>query len=182
MKKNLLPKHRSQLSRNYYNATYDSQMQNTNSITLAAAAARNLDAAIPLRSADAELLNAIELRTAASQIATICSSKTGSRRQSGKPTISKHFLKSIFLKSLTTSKSRSLEKSWPKRYICGGFMPNLYEPSFYSIAKFLRAEVLYSIARFLRAEVLQHCRISTSQGFIALPNFYAPRFYSIAEF
>ena len=42
-----------------------------NSITLAAAAARDLDTAIPLRSADTELRNAIELRTTAPQIAAI---------------------------------------------------------------------------------------------------------------
>ena len=58
-----------------------------NSSTLAAAAARKLDAAIPLRSADTELQSAIELRAAAPQIAAVCSSKTGSRL--------KHFLKGI---------------------------------------------------------------------------------------
>ena len=43
-----------------------------NSVTHAAAAARNLDAAIPLRSAEAELQNLIrlEFRTTATQIAT----------------------------------------------------------------------------------------------------------------
>jgi len=45
---------------------YDSRLQKT---LKAAAAARNLDAAIPLRSAETELLNTIELRTAATQIA-----------------------------------------------------------------------------------------------------------------
>ena len=40
-----------------------------NSITHAAAAARNLDAAIPIRSAETELLNAIQLHTMATQIA-----------------------------------------------------------------------------------------------------------------
>ena len=42
-----------------------------NGITLAAAAAGNLDAAIPLRSADTVLQSAIELRTTAPQIAAI---------------------------------------------------------------------------------------------------------------
>ena len=60
------------------------------SITHAAAAARNDDAAIPLRSANIEWPNEIELRTTAPQIAAILSSKTGSRRQSGKTTILKH--------------------------------------------------------------------------------------------
>jgi len=40
-----------------------------NSIPHAAAAARNLDAAIPLRSAEAELQKTIELRATATQIA-----------------------------------------------------------------------------------------------------------------
>ena len=42
-----------------------------NSITLAAAAARNVDAATPLRSADTEFQSAMELRTPAPQIAAI---------------------------------------------------------------------------------------------------------------
>ena len=98
MKEKLLPKHPPQLSRKHCNATYDFQVQNkkVNSITLAAAAARNLDAAVPLRSADAELRSEKELRTTASQIAAICSSKTGSGRQSRKTTIWKHFSKRIF--------------------------------------------------------------------------------------
>jgi hypothetical protein len=65
MKKNILPKHHSQLSCCHYNAIYDSQLE---SITHAPAAA-NLDAAIPLRSAEAELQNTIELRTTVTQIA-----------------------------------------------------------------------------------------------------------------
>ena len=52
-----------------------------------AAAARNLDAAIPLRSAEAELQNTMELRTAAAQIAA-----PKPDRPSGKTTILKHFL------------------------------------------------------------------------------------------
>ena len=46
-----------------------------NHITHAAVTTRNLEAATPLRSANNELQNAIELRTQASQIAAICSSK-----------------------------------------------------------------------------------------------------------
>ena len=51
----------------------DSQLSDAkhNSITLAAAAARNVDAAIPLRSANTELQSANELRTTAPQIARI---------------------------------------------------------------------------------------------------------------
>ena len=44
-------------------------MQTHTSITFAAAAATNLDAAIPLRYADADLQSTIELRTGAPQIA-----------------------------------------------------------------------------------------------------------------
>ena len=67
----LLPKHRF--------ATFmqplhcDSRLSDAkhNSITLAAAAARNVDAAIPLQSADTEFRTAIELRTTAPQTAAI---------------------------------------------------------------------------------------------------------------
>ena len=63
-----------------------------NSITHAAAAPSNLDAATTMRSAGTELQNTIELRAMASEIAA---PKPGSRRQSDKKTILKHFLKGI---------------------------------------------------------------------------------------
>ena len=63
-----------------------------NSITHAAAAPSNLDAATTMRSAETELQNTIELRAMASEIAA---PKPGSRRQSDKKTILKHFLKGI---------------------------------------------------------------------------------------
>ena len=65
-----------------------------NSITHAAAAPSNLDAATTMRSADTELQNTIELRATVSEIAP---PKPGCRRQSRKKTILKHFLKG-FLK------------------------------------------------------------------------------------
>ena len=52
-----------------------------NSITHAAAAASNLEAATPMRSAETELQITIELSATASEIAA---PKTGSRRQSKK--------------------------------------------------------------------------------------------------
>ena len=62
-----------------------------NGITHAATARSNLDAAITMRSAETELQNTIELRATASEIVA---PKPGiSRRQSGKKTILKHFLK-----------------------------------------------------------------------------------------
>ena len=61
-----------------------------NSITNAATARSNLDAAITMRSAETELQNTIELRATASEIVA---PKPGSRRQSEKNTILKHFLK-----------------------------------------------------------------------------------------
>ena len=70
-----------------------------NSITHAAAAPSNLDAATTMRSAETELQNTIELRAMASEF---CSSKTGSRRQSDKKTILKHFSNGI-LKEKTIS-------------------------------------------------------------------------------
>ena len=75
------------------------------SITHAAATTRNCDAATPLRSANNELQNAKELRTQAPQIAAICSSKTRSRRQSGK---------TMILKRCKENK-RKLEKKISKR-------------------------------------------------------------------
>ena len=48
---------------------YNLQLQKTNSITHAAAAPSNLDAATPMRSAETELRNTIELRAMASEIA-----------------------------------------------------------------------------------------------------------------
>ena len=62
-----------------------------NSITHAAAAPSNLDAAITMRSAENELQITIELR------ATVSPKPDGCRRQSRKKTILKHFLKG-FLK------------------------------------------------------------------------------------
>ena len=80
-----------------------------NSITLAAAAPSNLDAAIPMRSAETELQNTIELRAMASEIAA---PKPGSRRQSDKKTILKHFLKGISKGKLLAPKLRkSADKS-----------------------------------------------------------------------
>ena len=62
IEKNLLPKHQSQPSCIHYTTIHESQLQKDNSITHAAAAARNLDAAIPLRSAQTELQNTIAQR------------------------------------------------------------------------------------------------------------------------
>ena len=73
-----------------------------NGITHAATARSNLDAAITMRSAETELQNTIELRATASE-----SSKTGSRRQSGKKTILKHFLKAYL-------EGKSLGPKWRK--------------------------------------------------------------------
>ena len=62
-----------------------------NSMTNAATARSNLDAAITMRSAETELQNTIELRATASEI--VAPKPDGSRRQSEKKTILKHFLK-----------------------------------------------------------------------------------------
>ena len=80
-----------------------------NSITNAATARSNLDAAITMRSAEIELQNTIELRATASEIVA---PKPGSRRQSEKKTILKHFLK-WFLegKSLAPKWRKSADKS-----------------------------------------------------------------------
>ena len=61
------------------------------SITNAATARSNLDAAITMRSAETEFQNTIELRATASEI--VAPKPDGSRRHSEKKTILKHFFK-----------------------------------------------------------------------------------------
>ena len=78
-----------------------------NSITNAATARSNLDVAITMRSAETELQNTIELRATASEIVA-----PGSRRQSEKKTILKHFLKGFLEgKSLAPKWRKSADKS-----------------------------------------------------------------------
>ena len=72
-----------------------------NSMTNAATVRRNLDAAITMWSAETELQK--HNRTTHNGVGN-CSSKTGSRRQSEKKTILKHFLKG-FLERLRTTAS-----------------------------------------------------------------------------
>ena len=76
-----------------------------NSITHAAVARSNLDAAITMRSAKTELQNAIELRATGSEIAG--PKPDGSRRQSEKKTILKHFLKGFLKGKLNAATARS---------------------------------------------------------------------------
>ena len=81
-----------------------------NSITNAATARSNLDAAITMRSAETELQNTIELRATASEI--VAPKPDGSRRQSEKKTILKHFLKGFLEgKSLAPKWRKSADKS-----------------------------------------------------------------------
>ena len=81
-----------------------------NSITHAAAAPSNLDAATPMRSAETELQNTIELRAMASEIAA--PKPDGSRRQSEKKTILKHFLKGILKGKLLAPKLGKSADKW----------------------------------------------------------------------
>ena len=77
-----------------------------NSITNAATAPSNLDAATTMRSAETELQNTIELRAMASEIAAPKPSE--SRRQSDKKTILKHFLKGIFRRKIISAKMEKI--------------------------------------------------------------------------
>ena len=78
-----------------------------NSITHAAAAPSNLDAATTMRSAETELQNTIDV-----QWRRKLQLQTGSRRQSDKKTILKHFLKGILKGKLLAPKLRkSADKS-----------------------------------------------------------------------
>ena len=81
-----------------------------NSITHAAAAASNLEAATPMRSAETELQITIELSSTASEIAA--PKPDGSRRQSRKKTILKHFLKGILKGKLLAPKLRKSADKW----------------------------------------------------------------------
>ena len=81
-----------------------------NSIAHAAVAPSNLDAAITMRSAKTELQSIIELRATGSQIAA--PKPDGSRRQSEKKSILKHFLKRFLKGKLLAPKWRkSADKS-----------------------------------------------------------------------
>ena len=95
----------------HFNTIYEIQLQKTiNSITHAAAAPSNLDAATTMRSAATELQNTIELRATASE--TAAPKPDGSRRQSGKKTILKHFLKGLLKgKWLAPKLRKSTDKS-----------------------------------------------------------------------
>ena len=92
-----------------------------NSITNAATARSNLDAAITMRSAEIEFQNTIELRATALEIVA---PKPGSRRQSEKKTILKHFLKEFL-------EGKSLAPKWRKsadKITVAAFMqPLLYD-------------------------------------------------------
>ena len=93
----------------------ESSAAKDNSITHAAAAPSKLDAATTMRSAEIELQNTIELRAMASEIAA--PKPDGSRRQSDKKTILKHFLKGILKGKLLAPKLRksadkSLSQPW----------------------------------------------------------------------
>ena len=79
-----------------------------NSITNAATARSNLDAAITMRSAETELQNTIELRATASEI--VAPKPDGSRRQSQKKTILKHFLKGFLEGKSLAPKKKTMEK------------------------------------------------------------------------
>ena len=96
----------SQPSCSHSNTIYEAQLQKTN----AATARSNLDAAITMRSAETELQNTKELPTRNG--VGNCSSKTGSRHQSEKKTILKHFLKGFLEgKSLAPKWRKSADKS-----------------------------------------------------------------------
>ena len=75
-----------------------------NSITHAAAAPSNLDAAITMRSAETELQSTIELRATGSEIAA----PKGSRRQSEKKDDFEALFKKIFKKKITGAKMEKI--------------------------------------------------------------------------
>ena len=116
---------------------------------------RNLDAATPLRCADTELQSTIEFRTTATQFEAICSSKTGSRRQSGKTTILKHFSKGIL-------KGKSSVSNWknllPKHHsqLSRRHYKAIYDPQ-------LQSTLVLRLQLQLRGTLTQpsHCHLQT---------------------
>ena len=76
-----------------------------NSITNAATARSNLDAAITMRSAEIEFQNTIELRATASEIVA---PKPGSRRQSEKKDDFEALFKRIFRRKITSAKMEKI--------------------------------------------------------------------------
>ena len=92
-----------------FRASAISQKRISCETTNATTARSNLDAAITMQSAETELQKTIELRALE---CGNCSSKTGSRRQSEKKTILKHFLKRFLEgKSLAPKWRKSADKS-----------------------------------------------------------------------
>ena len=77
-----------------------------NSITNAATARSNLDAAITMRSAETELQNTIELRATASEI--VAPKPDGSRRQSKKKDDFEALFKRIFRRKITSAKMEKI--------------------------------------------------------------------------
>ena len=80
-----------------------------NSITNAATARSNLDAAITMRSAETELQNTIELRATASEI--VAPKPDGSRRQSEKKDDFEALFKRIFRRKITSALAPKWRKS-----------------------------------------------------------------------
>ena len=78
-----------------------------NSITHAAAAPSNLDAATTMRSAETELQNTIELRATASETAAP-KPDGGSRRQSEKKDDFETLFKRIFRRKITSAKMEKI--------------------------------------------------------------------------
>ena len=108
--KSLAPKWRksadkslSQPSCSHSNTIYEVQLKKSNSITHAAVARSNLDAAITMRSAETELQNTIELRATASEIAA---PKPDLDARAKKKTILKHLLKGFLEVKITSAKMK----------------------------------------------------------------------------
>ena len=94
-----------QPSCSHSNTIYESRAVKDNSITNAAAARSNLDAAITMRSAETELQNTIELRATASEIVA---PKPGSRRQSEKKDDFEALFKRISRRKIASAKMEKI--------------------------------------------------------------------------
>ena len=106
-----------------------------NSITNAATARSNLDAAITMRSAETELQNT-ELRTTASEI--VAPKPDGSRCQSEKKTILKHFLKGFL-------EGNSLAPKWRKSANKSLWQPSWWEGTWWNLIGLATLELFWHL-------------------------------------
>ena len=112
MKKNMSPKHHSQLSRGHYNKIYDSQLQNTKVLRTQPQQQGTLTQ--PLH-CDLPRLSCKAQKNYAHRLHKVQLQNEESRRPSGKTTILKHFQKEFYIKRKIIS--AKMKKLLPKHHL-----------------------------------------------------------------